>query len=397
MNIQTTQQNGTVTIILNGKLDTFSSNQAMVEIDNQLAAYSQIKSLVCDMSGVDYISSSGLRIMLKLAKQYKDFTIIEVKPDVYEVFNMTGFTKMMPIKKALRQLSIDGCTEIGRGGVGIVYRIDDETIIKVFREGTTLDTVQTEIMMSKEAFVFGMPTAISFDIVRVGTQYGLVYELLRAETLSECLSREPERIDEFALLYADVFRQMHNIEVPATTCIPSALERQEQAIRHIGRYFDTASIDLLLEIASYIPPCNRLLHCDLQAKNAMLQNGEVMLIDMGEVAYGHPVIDLAYAHSSMVSFTGDYEKVIGIPRDLGKDLYQRMLSYYFKGMGVAETAHRIKQIEAVACIRNFSWLSLSDSFPEALVRECQENFAKRVTSRKDYLLEVCQTLSDWTV
>jgi hypothetical protein len=99
----------------------------------------------------------------------------------------------------------------------------------------------------------------------------------------------------------------------------------------------------------------------------------------------------------MVSFTGDYEKVIGIPRDLGKDLYQRMLSYYFKGMGVAETAHRIKQIEAVACIRNFSWLSLSDSFPEALVRECQDNFAKRVTNRKDYLLDICQTLSDWTV
>ena len=95
-------------------------------------------------------------------------------------------------------------------------------------------------MAHKEAFVLGMPTAISFDIVRVGSQYGLVYELLNADTLSACIKREPERMEEFAVKYAHLFRQLHSIEVPQGGNIPSAMVREESAIRHIGRYFDTA-------------------------------------------------------------------------------------------------------------------------------------------------------------
>jgi len=398
MNTKITNKKGNVTVAFSGKLDTYSCSVAMTEINSQLAELGEITSLTCDMAEVDYISSSGLRLMLSLAKKYKTFNIVEVQSEVYHVFEMTGFTKMMHVEKALRRLSIDGCVEIGRGGVGIVYRIDDDTIIKVFREGTTLEAVQTEITMAKEAFVLGMPTAISFDIVHVGSQYGLVYELLRADTLSACIAREPTRLDEFARLYAGLFRQLHGIEVPTSSSIPCALERQEQAIRHIGRYFDTSSIDLLLRIASCIPQGNRLLHCDLQTKNAMIQSdNELMLIDMGEVAYGHPMIDLGYAYSSMVTLTGDYQQMIGLPRDVGKEMYHKMLGYYFNGLDAAEQAHRLEQIKAVACIRNYSWLSLSDSFPEVVIRQCQELFQERVVRHKDYLLGICETLSDWTL
>ena len=387
--------NGEVVLKLSGRLDTATSMQTSNDIDELLNTAGTIQRLTIDAGDLEYIASSGLRILLTLAKRYKDFRIIDVSPEVYDVLNMTGFIKIMNVERALRQLSIDGCEMIGVGGVGTVYRLDGDTIIKVFREGTTMDEVSQEITMSKEAFVMGMPTAISFDVVKVGSQYGLVYELLHAKTLSDCIKQSPERIDEYAHKYADLFRQLHQIQVPEDTCVPNALEHERNQVLHIRRYFPQEGIDLLLQILDTIPAGRSLLHLDLQAKNVMLQGEEMMLIDMGEVGYGHPLLDLAHAYSSLVLFVGDYEKTIGISRELGNELWNRGINYYLEGLPEEVVAQRKEQIKAVACIRNFSWLALSDSFPEDVINECRALFDQRVTSQRDHLLEVCKTLKDW--
>lgn len=395
MTIQFTNNNGDATITLCGRLDTSVSAKTKSEIDKHLAA-GNINSLTMDAEGLEYISSSGLRILLTLAKSYKNFKVVGVNAEVYDVLSMTGFNKIIKVERALRQLSIDGCEQIGVGGVGTVYRLDGDTIIKVFREGTTIDEVRKEITMSKEAFVMGTPTAISFDIVKVGSQYGLVYELLNAETLSSCIKRAPERIDEYARQYANLFRQLHSIEVPADSNVPDAIEHERQQILHIRRYFPQESIDLLLQILDTIPTGNRLLHLDLQVKNTMMQGDELMLIDMGEMGYGHPVLDLGHAYSSMVLLIGNYDAIVGIPRELGKKFWDLAINYYFEGLPADVIEQRKAQIDVVGRIRNFSWLALSDSFPESVIKQCQELFDQRITARRDYILDVCKTFKDWT-
>lgn len=397
MNIDIRHEGDSVTLILAGRLDTATSAKAGADIERALATVPVISRLTCDAGQLEYISSSGLRILLSLAKRYKDFRITEVQSLVYEVLDTTGFTKIMTVERTLRQLSVEGCEVIGVGGVGTVYRLDGDTIIKVFREGTTIEEVRREITMSKEAFVMGMPTAISFDVVRVGSQYGLVYELLQADTLSACIKREPGRIDEFARKYAELFHQLHAIEVPGGSSVPCAIERERQQIRHIRRYFPQESIDLMLRIVDAIPNANRLLHLDLQTKNAMVQNGELMLIDMGEVGYGHPLLDLGHAYSAMVTLVGDYDKIIGMPRELGQKLWSRAIDYYLEGMPAEVVKQRKAQIEVVSCVRSFSWLALSDSFPEAVINECKAVFDERIARRKDYILDVCKTFGNWTL
>ena len=380
-----------------GRLDTTATTHVQQELDQVFKNAASIAELTWDASGMTYISSSGLRIMLMLRKRFPSFKVTNVCPDVYSVFEMTGFTKMMPVERGLRQMSVEGCEEIGRGGVGVVYRVSDDTIIKVFREGTGMADVSNEIVMAKEAFLLGMPTAISFDMVQVGRQYGLVYELLRAHTLSQCLKAHPDQVDHYARLYAGLFRQLHSIEVPANGVIPNAHENDERSINHIRRYFDDKSVDMLLQVHRAIPQDKRLLHCDLQSKNAMVQGDELMLIDMGEVGYGHPLLDLSHAHSAMVGLVGDYEATVGIPRELGVRLWEKMLGYYFEGTDEATFAHRLEQIEVASYVRNFSWLSLSDSFPAAVVDECRRVFQERVVGQYDRILAVSKTFSDWTL
>ena len=395
MTLQFTNNEGHAIITLCGRLDTSSAMQTQTEINQFLSAQSPILSVTVNAAELEYVSSSGLRILLSLTKQYKNFKLVEVNADVYDVLNMTGFVKIMCIERALRQMSIEGCEILGVGGVGTVYRYNDDTIIKVFRDGTTIDEVRNEITMSKEAFVMGMPTAISFDIVKVGAQYGLVYELLHADTLSSLITHHPERIHEYARMYANLFRQLHAIQVPADSCVTDALEHERKQVLHIRRYFSQENIDLLLQILDAVPAGNRLLHLDLQAKNAMVQGDELMLIDMGEVGYGHPVLDLAHAYSSRILFVGDYEAVIGMPRKLGEQLFDLTIDYYFEGQSADIIALRKQQIAAVANVRNYSWLALSDSFPEAVIQQCQQLFNERVIPHRDHILNVISTLKEW--
>lgn len=395
MTLQFTNNEGHAIITLCGRLDTSSAMQTQTEINQFLSAQSPILSVTVNAAELEYVSSSGLRILLSLTKQYKNFKLVEVNADVYDVLNMTGFVKIMCVERALRQMNIEGCKILGVGGVGTVYRYNDDTIIKVFRDGTTIDEVRNEITMSKEAFVMGMPTAISFDIVKVGAQYGLVYELLHAITLSSLIMHHPERIHEYARMYANLFRQLHAIQVPADSCVPDALEHERKQVLHIRRYFSQENIDLLLQILDAVPAGNRLLHLDLQAKNAMVQGDELMLIDMGEVGYGHPVLDLAHAYSSLILFVGDYEAVIGMPRELGEQLFDLTIDYYFEGQSADIIALRKQQIAAVANVRNYSWLALSDSFPETVIQQCQQLFNERVIPHRDHILNVISTLKEW--
>ena len=70
--------------------------------------------------------------------------------------------------RIIREISLSGCQMIGKGDKASVYRYDDELVIKVYNGKSTLQDVEREIEMSRKAFVLGLPTAISFGIVKSG-------------------------------------------------------------------------------------------------------------------------------------------------------------------------------------------------------------------------------------
>ena len=129
MNTIIKTDNNEVTIILAGRLDTATSAETSALINSELDKMVNIDQVVCDAEELEYISSSGLRILLALAKRFKAFRVVHVNPQVYGILETTGFTKIMTVERAMRRLSVEGCKLIGVGGVGKVYRLDGDTII----------------------------------------------------------------------------------------------------------------------------------------------------------------------------------------------------------------------------------------------------------------------------
>ena len=90
------------------------------------------KHTVIDADNLEYISSAGLRVILKLRKEEPKLAIINVSPEVYDIFDMTGFTDIVTVEKAYLRMSVDGCEFIAKGANGAVYRYDNETIVKTY-------------------------------------------------------------------------------------------------------------------------------------------------------------------------------------------------------------------------------------------------------------------------
>lgn len=88
---------GTRTVaILDGRLDTATAAQA----ETTLLGLLEAGPVVADMEGVRYVSSAGLRVLLKAAKAAKGkgvaFSVCGLQPAVREVFEISGFDRIIP-------------------------------------------------------------------------------------------------------------------------------------------------------------------------------------------------------------------------------------------------------------------------------------------------------------
>ena len=349
------EQNGKVTIALEGRIDTNNALQTEKEIFGALEGKSG--DIIIDAAKLEYISSAGLRVLMKLRKSIgKPMPVINVSRDVYDIFETTGFTELLDVKKAMRELSIDGCVQIASGGQGRIYRIDDETIVKVFCNGgiIPLDYVQEELNNAKAAFVAGVPTAISFDTVKCGEYYGIIYEMINSKTLSKAVADEPEKIESFAERYAAFIKDFQSIHVPDGK-FKQSRDIYNQNIEALRTYITEDELAVMHEIADSIPVTDTLIHGDPHSGNIMIRDDELMFIDMTEVCYGPKCLDNGAIFRDLVSASQTTpeacEQSMGLPATLAAKLGHLFFMKY-SGITDPEKLGEYLKTAGLACAFN---------------------------------------------
>ena len=260
------------------------------------------KHVVLDADNLEYISSAGLRVILKLRKEEPQLAIINVAPEVYEVFDMTGFTDMVTVEKAFRKLSVDGCEFIAKGANGAVYRYDAETILKTYFAKDALPEIRQERENARKAFVLGINTAIPYGIVRVGDGYGTVTELLNAVNVTHLIRKNPDNLDEAVKYYVDMLKSIHAIDVPAGD-VPDMRETALSWAEFVAQHIPEDQGKKLRALIEAVPKQNTLMHGDYHTNNIMIQNGEPLLIDMDTLCMGHPVFELGSMFNAFVGYS----------------------------------------------------------------------------------------------
>ena len=341
-----------MTIELKGRIDSGNAARVEKEILDQLAG-SASAPLVLDAEALEYISSAGLRVILRLRKTCEDLRITNVNSEVYEILDMTGFTEMMPVEKAYRLVTVEGCEEIGRGANGTIYRIDRDNVVKVYNNADALEDIQHEREVAKLALILGIPTAISYDVVRVGESYGSVFELLNASSFSKILARTPEQMDWCVKEYVALLKIIHGTLVPAGK-LPDMKETALSWARFTAAHLPEEAGKKLISLVEAVPRDDHMIHGDYHTKNVMLQNDEVLLIDMDTLAVGHPIFELASMFNSFIGYSEyDHEtikKFQGFDFETGAAFWHKALAAYLE----TNCETKIREVEDKARIIGYT-------------------------------------------
>ncbi len=291
------EKDGKLEIRLEGRIDTNNASDVEREIMNALDSNAG-KEPVFDAENLEYISSAGLRVLMKIRKKFsKPIDIVNVSRDVYDIFETTGFTDLLNVKKAYRKISIDGMKLLGQGMTGNVYRMDDETVLKVFNPNISFDLlISKENQKAKNAFVYGVPTAIPYDIVKVDDRYGIVYEMIKSKDLATVMSEDKSKIEDYMKMFARTVREMHNIHVEVGK-LDDLKTTSIQALGYFKSVMSDEEIQKVQRVYENIPDSDVFIHGDCHMGNAMLQDGELMFIDLSSGGMGHPIFDMVSMYS----------------------------------------------------------------------------------------------------
>lgn len=344
------EKDGIVTIFLEGRIDSGNATQVEKEILG-LMDENPGKEIAFDAEKLDYISSAGLRVLLKVQKaKAKPVMISNVSGEVYDIFETTGFTQLLNVRKKYRQISVDGCEIIGKGAYGTVYRLDEDTVVKKYESPEALSMIENEKKLAKLAFVAGIPTAISFDIVKIGNTFGSVFELLKAKTFNDLIKEKPSEADETIRKYTELIKQVHSISLAPGT-LPSAKAEYLKKLDNIHPLLSDELYERMKEFYDSLPEDDHVIHGDLQMKNIMLSGDEPMLIDMDTLSQGLPIFDLGGIYLAYIAFVEDdpenCKRFFGIDKEMADRIFYGVMDNYYREISEQEKKEILEKVKII--------------------------------------------------
>jgi len=308
-------------IWLCGKVDSSCSAELEKEIFTKTE---DLGKVVVSLEELEYITSAGLRVLLNLKKKKDSLVLMNASSEVYDIFRMTGFTDILPVYKKRRKLLVDGLDEIARGMMGVIYRLDEDTILKVYNQNIPVEYLYQGQETLRKLFINDVPCAIPFDIVDVDGGYGAVYELLHAKTLAQYICECPKEIENCAKKSAELLKSIHEKEMP-DGILPDAKNQLFSWLDVVSVHLSKEDIEDYKDIIASYSDKKSFLHLDFHPKNAMISNGEIMMIDLDDACMGDPMIDIACLLMTLGPNTwteGKIKKSIGLSR-AEKEVYAK--------------------------------------------------------------------------
>ncbi len=296
---------GAMTFFLEGRIDSNNASDVEKEIMDESPLFADL-DLTFDASKLEYISSAGLRVLLKIKKSTgKEIVIKNVSDEVFDILDVTGFGEIFNVERQMRTISLRGCKKISSALNGEIFQLSEDEMIKVFGDSVKLDDVKHERDYAQAAMIYGVPTLIPYDVVKCERGYGIVYEKAEMTSLAYLISHDPGRLGAYAETLGKMMRELHSTKIPKGK-LPDIKDRYRAWIEEVNDPSDSQTAVFSNMIES-IPDSDTYVHGDINLNSAMVQNDEILLLDMSGSAYGNSIFDLAALFGSLVAIEAKEE------------------------------------------------------------------------------------------
>ncbi|MCR4924533.1 MAG: anti-sigma factor antagonist [Lachnospiraceae bacterium] len=325
-------------------------------------------SVVIDCKNLNYISSVGLRVLLKLSKNEQKkgnekIRVVDVRPEIYEIFETTGFTSIMEVGKTCKEIDPEGLTLMQEGYRSRLYRLDEDTLIKVYKGEDGLSLLMQAKKLAKIAFVEGVPTVLSYDIVKVGDDYGSIYECINSKSLSEYIIEDSGKIDLYLERYVNFMKQLFDIEIDDEE-VPDLNKDFLDDLYSLSDILSVAQIGGIRRMIVWMPKTLKAGHKSLSLNNVILEDRELILTDMDMFGKGQPIftfVGIYLQYKLLYEHDEEYmEKRYGISKELAGRIWEKTLSLYYKEADEAALLLYTEKIRLLADICFLNFLKRSD-------------------------------------
>ena len=351
------RNNENITLLCEGALTNVNADKLQQEISSLIEA-PETKNVIFDFNNVSYISSSGLRIIMAVAQRGFAVQIINACSEVYEVLDITGFITLFPVSRKMRTLSIDGCKLIGSGFFSEVYRVNADSIVKVYIRNTSLDMINRERELARNTFLLGIPAAITFDIVDIDGKYGLLFESINGGTLTQKILSDLEHLDQYIIQYANLLKTI-NTTKSVSDNVPPASNINKDKLEVVKPYLKDAEYQKLSSMLAGIEDTHTFIHADCHTGNIMLQNGELIIIDMDTLCTGNPIFELASLYATYIVFEectkGNNLEFLKLDVPITNRLFYDTLKHYFGEISEPSFSENIKKIQVCGYFHMLYW------------------------------------------
>ena len=350
-NLKVSAKDGQLCFAVDGRLDPISAK----EFGDIVTAERKKRpngSIVFDCKGLEYISSAGLRVFLSLRKKEKEpVKLINVSSAVFEILEVTGFSQLLDVVKGMRDFTNENVQRMGSNGNITVYRVGDDTIMKVYSGDVTIEDIERERSYAQAAFLSGVPTLISYDVVTYNGQYGMLYELAKVSTVSSLLELAPMKLDQYAAELGKLLKTIHTSE-PEEGILPRTVDIFNDWAGKMAPWLHSSEISTLRRMINAIPEGKTVVYGNFTPRSVFVQRNEFMLINMGGISCGNPIFDLGTTYMNLMNEHEAFvESATGLTALQGKKCWRAIALQYF-GMDENVVKKYDEVIRAAALLRS---------------------------------------------
>lgn len=282
-------------------------------------------------------------------------------------------------KEVFKPIDIGNRKPFAMGGTGECYRIDEDTILKLYYEGFPEERILSEKEGARAALVAGVPTAISYWLVRVGQRQGILYEMVQGKTIAEEICEEGiGRAKALGRTFAGIAKTLHQAEMRLTNLPPATL-RIRNAIQGAG-YMPERTRKRLNAFLDELDGYHQYVHGDFHPNNVIMTKEGPVLIDMGGFSSGCSLFDLASCFFNLFESpearAGGRSPINKLTQREAHAFWQGMEEEYFSGRMSPSAAMLLKKIVLLKKIR-FEILygkRYSESYCQEIRQEALDTF-----------------------
>lgn len=253
------------------------------------------------------------------------------------------------MKWQFKTISLAGLKPFAKGTTAECYRLDDETILKLYYIKYTENRVQLEKERARAALIVGIPTAISFDMVRVEERNGVIYEAVNGPTVSEQIISQPATAFETGKTCAQIASVIHSAR-GSKTGLPPASEKYRIALQKQD-YLPESAVRDMEAFLDELDQEDRYVHGDFNTNNIILTPDGPLFIDIGMLSVGSPLFDIATVCFSLFESPEAVEtresgrsRFSGLSHSECLAFWDGLRTSYFHGEPENETAERLRKI-----------------------------------------------------